>query len=114
MYRRSAGASALRTERAIGGEGKSMSPREASAKITAFPDLKPATRRELLGGEVGSQFDLHDRMFAFFGNGDIFLHSTSTTGSGIPETWKPCSPATARLPRSDRKSTRLNSSHRCI
>src|ERR1039458_3691580 len=100
MYRRSAGARALGPEHAIGGEGKSMSPREASAKITAFPDLKPATRRELLGGEVGSQFDLHDRMFAFFGNGDIFLHSAATTGSGIPGTWSPGSPATARPPRS--------------
>jgi hypothetical protein len=38
-----------------------------TARIVAFPDLKPATRRQILGGEVGTQFDLlHDRLFGIF------------------------------------------------
>lgn len=43
-----------------------------TARIVAFPDLKPATRRQLLGAEAGSQFDITDRMFAYFGDGSVF------------------------------------------
>jgi hypothetical protein len=42
-----------------------------TAKIVAFPDLKPATRRQLLGGELGSQFDAYDRMFGSWSGGDV-------------------------------------------
>jgi len=42
------------------------------AKIVQFPDLKPATRREVLGPEIGTQFDIGQRLFAYYGQGDVF------------------------------------------
>jgi hypothetical protein len=51
-----------------------MSPRDSqTARIVAFPDLKPATRREILGQELGTEFDIGQRMWAYFGQGDVFL-----------------------------------------
>jgi hypothetical protein len=37
-----------------------------------FPDLKPAQRRDLLGSEIGTQFDIGQRLFAYYGAGDVF------------------------------------------
>src|SRR5215831_4735683 len=37
-----------------------------------FPDLRPQQRRELLGAELGTQFDLGQRLFAYYGSGDVF------------------------------------------
>jgi hypothetical protein len=48
------------------------------AKVVKFPDLKPGAKRQLLGGELGSQFDFHDRMFASFGK-DVFDYSEWTS-----------------------------------
>src|SRR5262252_4376098 len=41
-------------------------------QLVQFPDLKPKTRRELLGTELGTQFDIGERLFSFFGGGDVF------------------------------------------
>jgi hypothetical protein len=49
-----------------------MARRPDSARILAFPDLKPATRRELMGQEIGTQFDFGQRLFAYYGEGDVF------------------------------------------
>jgi hypothetical protein len=39
----------------------------SSAKVVAFPDLAPKTRRQILSGELGTQFDAFgDRLFAYF------------------------------------------------
>jgi hypothetical protein len=45
---------------------------EQTARVLAFPDLKPARRRELLGEEIGTQFDYGQRLFAYYGEGDVF------------------------------------------
>lgn len=41
------------------------------AKVLKFPDLKPAARRQLLGPELGTQFDSMDRMFAYWADGSV-------------------------------------------
>jgi hypothetical protein len=50
-----------------------------TAKIVQFPDLKPATRRQLLGSELGSQWDVQDRMFSFYSDGAVFDYSEWTS-----------------------------------
>ena len=45
---------------------------QPGGQLVQFPDLKPKTRRELLGTELGTQFDIGQRLFAFFGGGDVF------------------------------------------
>jgi hypothetical protein len=42
------------------------------AQIVQFPDLKPKARRELMGSEIGTQFDVGQRLFAFYSQGDVF------------------------------------------
>ncbi len=37
-----------------------------------LPDLTPKQRKELLGAEIGTQFDMYTRMFAAFSGGDVF------------------------------------------
>jgi hypothetical protein len=49
------------------------------AKIVQFPDLKPATRRQLLGPEIGSQWDIQDRMYSFYSDGAVFDYSEWTS-----------------------------------
>jgi len=46
-------------------------PQDA-AKLVALPDLKPKQRRQLLGQELGTQFDIGQRFFAYYGQGDVF------------------------------------------
>lgn len=53
-------------------------PESGSAKIYAFPDIKPAGKRELLGKELGTQFDLGQRLFAWYGEGDVFDYGEYT------------------------------------
>jgi hypothetical protein len=53
-----------------------VSPEPQVAKVVAFPDLKPSARRQLLGNELGSQFDLYERMFAFWSDGSVFDYGT--------------------------------------
>lgn len=49
-----------------------------SAKVIAFPDLPPKGspgprgRSALLGPEQGTMFDYGQRLFAYYGNGDVF------------------------------------------
>lgn len=56
-----------------------MAPDPQKAKIVAFPDLQPATRRQLLGAEAGTQYDLlSDRMFSTYGDGSVLDYSSWT------------------------------------
>ena len=51
-----------------------MSPRDSqTARIIAFPDLKPATRKQILSGEIGTQFDQEAHMWGLYAGGDVFL-----------------------------------------
>jgi hypothetical protein len=56
-----------------------MAPSPNTAKIMAFPDLKPASRRELFGQEIGTQFDFGQRLFAYYGEGDVFDYGEWTS-----------------------------------
>jgi len=49
------------------------------ARLLQFPDLKKATRRDLLGQELGTQFDMGQRLFGYFGAGDVFDYGEWTT-----------------------------------
>jgi hypothetical protein len=52
-----------------------MTTRDQAAKqgeLVQFPDLKPKTRRALLQAEIGTQFDVGQRLFAYYGQGDVF------------------------------------------
>jgi hypothetical protein len=42
------------------------------AKVVAFPDLTPATRRDLMRGEIGTEFDQQSRVFGMYAGGDVF------------------------------------------
>jgi hypothetical protein len=59
-------------------------PDSQTARIVAFPDLKPATRRQLLGAEAGTEFDIGQRMFAGFANGEVldYLRRVGQQGHG--------------------------------
>ena len=46
--------------------------RPDTAQIMPFPDLRPQQRRELLQDEIGTQFDIGQRLFAYYGSGDVF------------------------------------------
>jgi hypothetical protein len=50
-----------------------------TARIVRFPDLKPATRRQILGSELGSQWDVQDRMYSFYSDGAVFDYSEWTS-----------------------------------
>lgn len=32
-----------------------------------FPDITPKEAKKLLGSEIGTQFDIRERMFSYFG-----------------------------------------------
>lgn len=49
-----------------------MAPDPQKAKIVAFPDLSPATRSDLMRGELGTQFDQQSRVFGLYAGGDVF------------------------------------------
>ena len=46
--------------------------------VVAFPDIKSKSRRELLSQELGTQFDLGQRLFAWYGEGDVFDYGEYT------------------------------------
>jgi hypothetical protein len=48
-----------------------VAPDAQKARIVAFPDLQPATRNQILGGELGTQYDSMTRMFSTFGDGSV-------------------------------------------
>jgi hypothetical protein len=54
------------------GYGSTAAKAETDPKLVAFPDLKPKDRREFLNQELGTQFDIGQRLFAYFGDGDVF------------------------------------------
>ena len=56
-----------------------MADQQAAGQLVQFPDLKPKTRRQLLGAELGTQFDIGDRLFAYYGDGDVFDYGTWTS-----------------------------------
>jgi hypothetical protein len=41
------------------------------ARVVKFPDLSPKTQKQLLQGEIGTQFDAREGMFAYTGDGDL-------------------------------------------
>jgi hypothetical protein len=52
-----------------------VASKDAAAKageLVQFPDLKPKARRQLLQAEIGTQFDVGQRLFAYYGQGDVF------------------------------------------
>lgn len=49
-----------------------MAPNPEKAKIVAFPDLTPATRNDLMRGEIGTQYDQQSRVFGLYAGGDVF------------------------------------------
>ena len=54
-----------------------MASGKAKANVVDFPDLDPrnksAGKRALMGAEIGTQFDWGQRLFAYYGEGDVFL-----------------------------------------
>lgn len=42
----------------------------------AFADISPQQAKKLLGGELGTQFDVRDRFFSMWGDGAVFDYST--------------------------------------
>ena len=50
-----------------------------NANVIAFPDLPPkgsrgsGGKRALMGPEIGTSFDYGQRLFAYYGEGDVFL-----------------------------------------
>jgi hypothetical protein len=53
--------------------------RPDQANILPFPDLRPSDRRQLLGAELGTQFDIGQRLFAYYGSGDVFDYGEWTS-----------------------------------
>jgi hypothetical protein len=43
-----------------------------SANVVEFPDMRPKDRRELMAAELGTSFDVGQRLFAYYGEGDVF------------------------------------------
>jgi len=57
-----------------------MARNQQAAPNVSLPDIKPGERKKLLGPEIGTQFDIGQRLFAFFGGGDVFLPLTMVSG----------------------------------
>lgn len=57
----------------------------ASANVISFPDLAPkgsrgpSGKRALMGPEIGTQFDYGQRLFAYYGDGDVFDYGEWTS-----------------------------------
>lgn len=45
---------------------------QEAGQLVQFPDLRPKDRHQLLGAEIGTQFDVAQRLFAYYGAGDVF------------------------------------------
>lgn len=59
-------------------KGQSGAASDMGDNVYAFPDIKPKGKRELLGQELGTQFDLGQRLFAWYGEGDVFDYGEYT------------------------------------
>lgn len=57
----------------------SVAGKAAAGQLVQFPDLRPKTRRDLLGPEIGTQFDIGQRLFAYYGAGDVFDYGEWTS-----------------------------------
>ncbi len=51
---------------------KSSTAAVADGNLVQFPDLRKSDRNKLLGAELGTQFDFGQRLFAYYGQGDVF------------------------------------------
>jgi hypothetical protein len=78
-----------------------------AANVVAFPDLPPkgsrsygGGKRALMGPEIGTQFDLGQRLFAYYLWRRGCLLKNSTTASSTRVTTVRCSAGTAPPPRS--------------
>ena len=49
-----------------------MAAKQEAGQLVQFPDLKPKQRRDLLSPEIGTAFDVGQRLFAYYGGGDVF------------------------------------------
>jgi hypothetical protein len=49
-----------------------VAAKDPADNLVHFPDLKKGTRRQLLQQELGTQFDIGQRLFAYYGQGDVF------------------------------------------
>ncbi|MFZ0917752.1 MAG: hypothetical protein WAN04_12720 [Candidatus Udaeobacter sp.] len=52
----------------------------ATSNLVQLPDLKRKTRNELLQQELGTQFDIGQRLFAYYGSGDVFDYGLPASG----------------------------------
>jgi hypothetical protein len=41
-----------------------------------YPELSPSQAKRLLGQEIGTQFDVRERMFSYWGDGEVFDYSS--------------------------------------
>jgi len=61
----------------VAGYGRSSAP--PAENVLRFPDMKPKTQREILQQELGTQFDIGQRLFAYYGDGDVFDYGEYTS-----------------------------------
>lgn len=50
-----------------------------TGNVVQFPDLRKSDRKTLLGQEIGTQFDVGQRLFAYYGQGDVFDYGEWTS-----------------------------------
>lgn len=50
-----------------------------TGNVVQFPDMKKPDRNKLLGSEIGTQFDYGQRLFAYYGQGDVFDYGEWTS-----------------------------------
>jgi len=53
--------------------------KDPAENLVQFPDLKKGDRRKLLAQELGTQFDIGQRLFAVYGAGDVFDYGEWTS-----------------------------------
>ena len=50
-----------------------------TGNVVQFPDLGKSDKKALLGTEIGTQFDYGQRLFAYYGQGDVFDYGEWTS-----------------------------------
>ena len=50
-----------------------------TGNVVQFPDLRKSEKSQLLGKEIGTQFDYGQRLFAYYGQGDVFDYGEWTS-----------------------------------
>ena len=61
------------------GTGKSTNAAETGI-VVQFPDLGKSDKRALIGSEIGTQFDFGQRLFAYYGQGDVSIMASGHRG----------------------------------